>query len=181
VVQLPPGSTHEVTHTVTTGLSVERSQMLANSLGLSIGGDTAGIQAKLNSQLQEDFGFKLNVSAQEERSTKLTLTNPSGDCYRLFALWHIDHRITVDALDMPVRRGLSEGFRPTWAPRGNVQFVTTNEPFITFMEIRRSRVRRHGRLRAMHDKVLRPSCTWRTFTPEGTQALVRWCPSPKGG
>lgn len=28
--------------------------------------------------------------------------------------------------------------------------------------------------------ILRPSCTWRTFTPEGTQALVRWCPSPKG-
>jgi hypothetical protein len=138
VVQLPPGSTHEMTHTVTTGLSVERSQMLARSLGLSVGGDTAGLQAKLNSQLQEDFGFKLNISAQEERSTKLTLTNQSSDCYRLFALWHVDHRITVDALDMPVRRGISGGFRPTWAPRGNAQFVTTNEPFITFMEIRRS-------------------------------------------
>ena len=138
VVQLPPGATHEMTHSVTTGLSVERSQMLAKSLGLNVGGDTAGLQAKLNSQLQEEFGFKLNISAQEERSTKLTLTNQSSDCYWLFALWHVDHRITVDALDVPVRAGLSEGFRPTWVPRGNVQFVTTNEPFITFMEIRRS-------------------------------------------
>jgi hypothetical protein len=138
VIQLPPGSTHEMAHSVTTGLSVEHSQMLAKSLGLAVGGDTAGFQAKLDSQLQQEFGLKLNITAQEERSTKLTLTNQSSDCYRLFALWHVDYRITVHALDVPVRRGLSEGLRPTWVPRGDIQFVTTNEPFITFMEIRRT-------------------------------------------
>jgi hypothetical protein len=138
VVQLPPGSTHEMTHSVTTGLSVEHSQMLAKSLGLSVGGDTAGFPARLSSQLQEDFGFRLNITAQKERSTKLTLTNQSSDCYRLFALWHVDHRITVDVLDLPVRRGLSRELRPAWAPRGDVQFVTAGEPFITFTEIRRS-------------------------------------------
>jgi len=112
--------------------------MLAKSLGLAVGGETAGFQAKLDSQLQEEFGLKLNITAQEERSTKLTLTNQSNDCYRLFALWHVDYRITVHALDVPVQRGLSEGFRPTWVSRGDINFVTTNEPFITFMEIRRS-------------------------------------------
>jgi len=138
VIQLPPGSTHEMTHSVTTGLSVEHSQILAKSLGLAVGGDPAGFQAKLDSQLHEEFGFRLNITAQEERSAKLTLTNQGSDCYRLFALWHVDHRITVHALDTPVRGGLSEGLQPTWAPRGDIQFVAAKEPFITFLDIRHS-------------------------------------------
>jgi hypothetical protein len=86
VTQLPPDATHEMTHTVTTGLSIEHSQTLAESLGLDLGGK-AGLQTKLSYKLQEQFGLKLNITATEETSTKLTLSNQSKNSYRLFALW----------------------------------------------------------------------------------------------
>lgn len=62
VVQLPPGSTHEVTHSVFTGLTAERCQALAESLGLSIGGDAVGIQARLSSELNQKFAFRLEIN-----------------------------------------------------------------------------------------------------------------------
>jgi hypothetical protein len=143
ITQLPPGSTQEMMHSVTTGLSVERSQALAGSLGLNLGVDMTGVQAKLSSQLQQELGFKLDITAQEEMSTKLTLTNQSNDHYRLFALWHIDHLITVDALSVPTTRhrghsGFTSGLQPSWTRLGSEEFVTSNEPFVTFAEIDRS-------------------------------------------
>jgi hypothetical protein len=143
VTQLPPGSTQEMMHSVTTGLSVERSQELAGSLGLSLGANVTGVQAKLSSQLQQTFGFKLDITAQEEMSTKLTLTNQSNDRYRLFALWHLDHLVTVEALSVPVKSRKFTGFscsghQASWTRRGSAEFMTSNEPFITFAEIGRS-------------------------------------------
>jgi hypothetical protein len=141
VTQLPPGSTQEVTDSVTTGLSVEHSWTLADSLGVNLGAKAAGIQAKLSSQLQEQFGLTLEITAQEQRSTKLTVTNPTADQSRLFALWHVDHRVTVDALtifsnDKEIRpeRTLMrlENIRPAWAPRGSLEFATESNPHITF-------------------------------------------------
>jgi len=163
VIQLPPGSTHEMMHSVTTGLSIEHSQTLASSLGISVGSNLAGLQTKLNSELKQEFGLKLDITVQEERSTKLTLANNSDDHYRLFALWHVYHRLTVDALVVPLHqltvdadgvplykgfpqelprgRGITispGGLRPAWVPRGAVEFVTSNEPFITYTQINHS-------------------------------------------
>lgn len=139
VTRLPPGSTHEMAHSINTGLSVERSQTLAASLGLSIGAKVAAFQAKISSQLEQQFGFKLDITAQEEKHTKLTLTNQSDNHSRLFALWHVDHRITVDALEAEpawsIKAHSSDGLYTTWTPRGEVEFVTTDEPFVTFMDI----------------------------------------------
>jgi hypothetical protein len=100
VIQLPPGATHEVTHSVTTGLTVERSKQLATSLGLNLGGNVVGIQNRLSSQVNKEFGFRLEITAQGENTRTLTLTNQSENRYRRFALWHIDHQITVAALDL---------------------------------------------------------------------------------
>ena|ERR1039457_238430 len=138
VIQLPPGSTLEVTHSVTTGLTVERSQMLAKSLGLSTGTNAAGVQARLSSQLNREFRLQLDIRAQEEKTRKLTVTNESAAHYRRFALWHVSHRITVDALDVPIHEECSTPCFATWVRRGDVEFVLGAHPFLTYTEVPRS-------------------------------------------
>jgi hypothetical protein len=59
VIKLPPGAAHEVTHSLTTGLSAEHSSILADSLGITLGGTAAGAQAKLSSTLQREFGGRV--------------------------------------------------------------------------------------------------------------------------
>lgn len=137
VTQLPPGVTHEMTHSVTTGLSVEHSQKLADSLGLSLGGNLLGIQATLSGQLQQEFGLKLDITSQEQHSTTLTLTNPSDTLCRVFALWHVDQRISVDVLTVSTSRKRSE-LRSAWEPRGSPEFVVDSDPYLTFAEIGRT-------------------------------------------
>jgi len=96
VTQLPPDVSYEKAHILTTGLSVEHTQKLAQSLGVSVGNDAAG----LRSRLDQEFGLKVNVTAQQQLSKKITLTNPRSDHYRLYAFWHVSRRFTVDALDI---------------------------------------------------------------------------------
>jgi hypothetical protein len=142
VTRLPPGVTHEMTHSVTTGLSVAHSETLADSLGLSLGMEAVGIQAKLSSQLQQQFGLTLEITAQEQRSTKLTVSNPSADRTRLFALWHVDHRVAVDALSINSQVISEDSYKifynakPAWEPRGSIEFATESDPHITFAEVR---------------------------------------------
>lgn len=147
ITRLPPGATHEMTHSVTTGLSAEHSQMLADSLGLRLGGNAGGIQANLSSQLQQEFGLRLEITSQEQRGTKLTLSNQRWNRYRLFALWHVDHRITVDALTTGGEQksmeawkfaGVMDVIRPAWESRGSTEFVTDSAPHLTYTEVRRS-------------------------------------------
>jgi len=156
VVQLPPAATNKIRHSVTTGLSVERSQMLAHSLGLEFGKNIAGVQAKLSSELQQQFGLGVEITAQEQRSEELTLANPSDNRKRLFALWHVDHLITVDVLaarqepplyrtasDLLAQRGggslsLFGPFWPMWVPSGSAEFVTESAPHVTYTEVRRA-------------------------------------------
>ena len=126
-----------MTHSVTTGLSVEHSQKLADSLGLSLGGNLPGIQATLSKQLQQEFGLKLDITSQEQHSTTLTLTNPSDTLYRVFALWHVDQRISVDALTVSTGRHRSEHM-PAWEPRGSPEFVVDSDPHLTYTEIDRT-------------------------------------------
>jgi len=136
ITQLPPGSVHEMTYSVTTGLSVEHSETLAKSLGISVGGKFTGLETRLNSHLNRELGIKLDVTSQIDRSTKLTLTNPSSDHYRLFALWHVDHQITVDALELPMSedQDYTTELRPEWVSRGGIEFVTASDPFVTFTD-----------------------------------------------
>lgn len=141
VMQLPPSSTHEVTHSISTGFSVEQTQTLASSLGISNAGNVVSLQTKISSRLNQEFGFKLDVSSQEQRTTRLALANPADNYYRLYALWHVDQRIRVEAREVPLvtadrRHGLNfpEDQLPIWMARGVVEFVTSSEPFITFKE-----------------------------------------------
>jgi hypothetical protein len=118
------------------GLSIEHTQKLATSLGMSIGGKAPGLQSQVNSRLDEEFGFKLGLSSQKQDSTTLTLTNANDNRYRLFALWHVEHWITVDSIRFPwYQEGRNHFCRPTWVPRGTVDFVLSNEPFITYIDI----------------------------------------------
>lgn len=143
VTQLPPGAAHELTYAITTGLSMESSLRLASSLGLSIAGDAPGLQTTLSSQIQEEFVLKLDVSAQEQRSSKLTLSNQSTKRSRIFALWHVDHQITVDALrvgdgDMEKRQfGTFDDLHTFWEPREKIEWVAHSDPHITYAEVSR--------------------------------------------
>lgn len=140
VTLLPPRSVYEMTYSVTTGLSIEHSETLAKSLGINTGGKFPGLETRLNSHLSRELGIKFDVTSQVDRSTKLTLTNPSDDHYRLFALWHVDHQITVDALELPMseHQDYTAELQPEWVSRGIIEFVTTSEPFVTFAEINRA-------------------------------------------
>ena len=133
VTQLPPGSTLELTHTVTAGLSTERSQKLSRSLGVTVGGDTKVLQAHLSSKLQDEFGFTFSVTNEEQRSIKLTLTNTSDSRYRLIALWRLDHKITIDTvIDESLSPKVAGVSVPRWSRKNEVEFVATNEPVVTF-------------------------------------------------
>jgi hypothetical protein len=134
VIRLPPAATNTIGHSVTTGLSIEHSQTLAESLGLNLGNNVAGVQAKLSSQLQQQFRLSVEITAQEQRNTELALANPSHNRYRLFALWHVDHLIRIDALSP----SFSPDFRPVWVPRGSAEFVTESAPHVTYAEVRRT-------------------------------------------
>lgn len=153
VIQLSPGSTFRTSLSVMTGLTVERSQLLASSLGLGLKGKVTGIQAQLSSQMSQEFGLKLDITAQRQEVRELTLTNESRECYRLFALWHVDHRISVDALDVPIPTARDLGwdlsrlgkytvdYHSRWVPREEVEFAIADHPFITYAEVTSNNVR----------------------------------------
>jgi hypothetical protein len=138
VTRLPPGAANKISHSITTGLSLERSRTLAKSLGFSYGHNTVAVQGELNSQMQQTFELRVEISAQEQRTAELTLSNPSDSGYRLFAMWHVDHLIKVDALFAPLRRGDSVNSDSVWVSRGYTEFVTENEPHITYAEVGKS-------------------------------------------
>ncbi len=162
VIKLPPSTEHETTHSITTGLSVEHSQALARSFGLSLGGNARGVQSQLSSHLQEQFGLRLDITSQEQRSTKLKLNNPSSDRYRLFALWHVDHRITIAHLYISRHYtkdfeasgfGFFDVVRPAWGQLASIEYVAGSDPHLTYAEVSRpsprapaSRIRGRKRL-----------------------------------
>lgn len=146
VIKLPPSTEHETTHSITTGLSVEHSQTLARSFGLSLGGRAHSVQSQLSSGLQEQFGLRLGITSQEQRSRTLRLSNPSSDRYRLFALWHVDHRITVAHLYVSryyTKDFEASGFgffdvvRPAWGQLASVEYVADSDPHLTYVELNR--------------------------------------------
>jgi len=146
VTKLPPGASHELTHSVTTGLSVEYSQTLAASLGMSLGSAT-GIHAQLSSQLQQQLGFQVDISAQEQTNTRLTLSNQSDHNYALYSLWHVDNRITVNTLSLRVSPktyekspaySINEPVYSSWLDEQSVEFVTEIDPHLTYAEVGRS-------------------------------------------
>lgn len=135
VTQLPPGLTTEITHSVTTGLSVEHSQSLASSLGLSIETPATGVQAKLSHQLNQDFGLKIDLTKQEEKSIKLILTNPSNEHYRRFALWHLEHRFVIHALNVEGESDDYPEVHPSWILKGETELVSESTPFISYADV----------------------------------------------
>ena len=146
VTQLPPGASNVTTNSVTTGLSIEYSQTLASSLGISIGSGLHGVaQANLSSQLQQQFGITLQITSQEQTTDQLTVPNPSVERSRLFAFWHVDNRIDVDFLTIGPQVGTGPApdspavahfaLRPTWTPLSSVEFATKSAPHVTFTEV----------------------------------------------
>lgn len=151
VIQLSARASYEVTHSVTIGLTAERSRTLSKALGLNLGGNVPGIQAEISSLLTQEFGLRLAITAQQEKTKALRLSGQETNPYTKYALWHIDHRITVSALELlipphlqgfqfveVVKEGISaivdlkeEDIRARWVPRGEVEFVTSDDPVIT--------------------------------------------------
>jgi hypothetical protein len=92
--QLPPGGTTEITLSLRVGLSQEHVHEVATSLGVSgKGGNPLG----LSGQLSEKSAMKIALSTEKQVTRKVILTNPSNDMYRLFALWHVVHRLLLIA------------------------------------------------------------------------------------
>jgi hypothetical protein len=89
----------------------------------------------LTKQLQQQFGFKLEITEQEQQTTKLTLTNPTHG-YRLFALWRVEYLITVDALAAVWQQGR---LKHSWQPRARAEFVTKIHPAVTYYDVKRRR------------------------------------------
>jgi hypothetical protein len=136
ITRLPPGATYEMTHSLTTGLSVERSVILANSLGVALGSATSGMQAKLDWKIQQQFALKLDLTAEENKSETVTLQNNHNDCSILYASWHKEYLISITALDVgPFNLIMSDkGPSPHWRLRGSVEFATESSPHITSVE-----------------------------------------------
>ena len=134
ITQLPPDAVQESSYSVSTGLSVERSKTLTKSLGGELG-VTKGIHATLTKRLQQQFGLKLEITEQEQQTTKLTLANPTRG-YRLFALWRVEYLITVDALAAVWRQGK---LKHRWQPRARAEFVTNTHPAVTYCDVKRRR------------------------------------------
>jgi hypothetical protein len=162
VIRLPPASTNKIHRSVMTGLSVEQSEMLAQSLGSSLAAKSPalGIQANLTSELNQQFKLGVEITTEEQRSTELTLTNPSKDRYRQFALWHVEHLIKVDTLVVrrdktlppllftpgqmkwPVAASVSHHIPgplfPEWQTRASAEFMTESVPHVTYIETGRT-------------------------------------------
>jgi hypothetical protein len=130
-VKLPPAATEKRSYSVTTGLSEQRSQTLAESLGLRFGNN----MAQLSSQLQQQSRLSVEITRQDQRTTELTLENPSNDGYRLFAVWHVDNLIKVDALSISFA---ADDVGPAWIPRGSTEFVTESNTHVTYAEVPRA-------------------------------------------
>ncbi len=129
-VRLPPKGHYTVRYSVTTDISVEQSQALAGSLGLSFGSNAVGAQAKLGSQLQQRLGVK--IAAQEGRDRELSLFNPSYNRTRLFALWHREHLMSIDALSAAIGVG---DFRPVWVTRDSIGFMEDTDPHVIHTDV----------------------------------------------
>ena len=92
--QLPPGGTAEITLSLRVGLSQEHVHEVATSLGVSGKGSNP---LGLSGQLSEKSTMKIALSTEKQVTRKVILTNPSNDMYRLFALWHVVHRLLLIA------------------------------------------------------------------------------------
>ena len=92
--QLPPGTTTEITLSLRVGLSQEHVHEVATSLGVSGKGSNP---LGLSGQLSEKSTMKIALSTEKQVTRKVILTNPSNDMYRLFALWHVVHRLLLIA------------------------------------------------------------------------------------
>lgn len=137
VTRLPPGSTAEMTSSETTGLSIESSVTLANSLGIDIGGSPAGVSAKLNSELRSQFMLQLNITSEHSKTNTLTLQNNSEND-TLYALWHKQYSIAVTAMDVgPFNFILCDTVKPHWPSRGYVEFDSEDRAHITSMRVDR--------------------------------------------
>jgi hypothetical protein len=92
--QLPPGTSTEITLSLRVGLSQEHVHEVATSLGVSGKGSNP---LGLSGQLSEKSAVKISLSTEKQVTRKVILTNPSHDMYRLFALWHVVHRLLLIA------------------------------------------------------------------------------------
>jgi len=144
IMQLAPGSSLAVTLSDTTGLSIEQSKMLATSLGMSLalGSDKVGVKGGLNSSLQQQLGVKVDFTTQKQEANTVTITN-SSDQSRLYALWHVDYRISVDSLSASLSESHITGqttvvydtIESFWSTDWVAEFTVTSDPHITSITV----------------------------------------------
>jgi hypothetical protein len=85
--QLPPGGSDAVTVSLKVGISRERANQVAGSLGVKY--------HALGAELSAQTTNKLTLSEEREVAHTVSLSNTTSDKYRRFAIWHIVNTIAI--------------------------------------------------------------------------------------
>jgi hypothetical protein len=127
VTQLPPGGSDTVTISLRVGISKERTDEIARSLGIT-GGDNHILS--VSNQLSEKSATKIALSQEREASRSVTLTNSEKETYRRLAIWHVVHRLSIMASPISASDKaivLQE-----------TEFVLSDATNVTFVDVRRA-------------------------------------------
>jgi hypothetical protein len=123
---LPPGASYQYARTTTVGLS----RSIADELGAKIGLERGLGIATLNAELSRTVSHSLSVTNQQEETFTVSIENDQADVDRHYAMWRVEHRVTVDEL---VRTGEAVH----WQPQVTATFHRTPMIRYTMTETRR--------------------------------------------
>jgi hypothetical protein len=96
IVQIPPGVTIEHAASRTVGISETHARELSAALGIK-----SPSHVNLSAELKRQTSLSISVNQQQTTSQTITLTNDRKNYYRRFALWRVEHSITIHGLTMP--------------------------------------------------------------------------------
>ena len=138
IVQLPPGTTHEQSYSMTCGISETQTRELAQSLGLKLGKVGA-----LTGELSSKFGIATTISEQRSLTDTVTLHNDGAQSYRLYARWFVRHELSIQRLETTEGQGTGQEW---WngpvgpyarIPLCQVSFMSPHTVVLTYCEVRK--------------------------------------------
>jgi hypothetical protein len=133
IVQVPPGATVEHTTSRIIGISTTRVNELSTALGFA---GTIG-PLELAARLSERVSIAVNISEQRSTLQSIKLTNDTPDRYRRYALWNVQHQLTVATLRLDTsEEASSESTKLRWEQRASTAFVSSpTAESLTYREV----------------------------------------------
>jgi len=144
IVQLPPGASCEHSYTTECGITNRETSELAANLGIDIGAPLGS----RSTQLSAKCGIEVSLTEQRRVTSTLRLRNDEREVDRLYAVWLVQHDISIHRVDAAFARTLLH--RTTYRPAGAAAVVSSCE------------VRRHAQTDhvAQPAKHATPSAAW---------------------